>query len=220
MPGLLRPFLFAKALYLDRRQRKRIEQLEAETLGKVQQLLDESIPINLELGHSHLENPDWLTLDTNLECDFFWDLRNGLPFPSGSVDVLFSRNTLQRLSSQQLDFLLNDCERILKPGGAFFFSVPDAEPVLRAYAESRRYFEDHSEAIWKPGWVDTGSRMDQVTYMAYCNGHVQFMFDRENVVHVCEKAGLTHTELRSPDPKLDGPLREPDALYVIARKPA
>lgn len=220
MLGLLRPFLFAKALYLDRKQRKRIEQLEDETLGKVQALLDESVPIYLELGHSQLENGDWLTLDTNLQCDFFWDLRNGLPFPSGSVDVLFSRNNLQRLSSQQLDFLLKDCQRVLKPGGKFFISVPNAEPVLKAYAEHKRYFDANAEAVWRPGWHETGSRMDQVTYMAYCNGHVQFLFDPENVVHLCEKAGLRPTTLRSADPKIDGPQPDPLTLYVLAQNPA
>jgi hypothetical protein len=46
------------------------------------------------------------------------------------------------------------------------------------------------------------------------------MFDRENVVHLCEKAGLAPTELRSPDPKVDGPVKDPHALYVVARKPA
>jgi predicted SAM-dependent methyltransferase len=220
MTNLLRPFLFAKALYLDRRQRKRIESLEEETVAKVDQLLNDNIPIYLELGHSHLQANDWLTLDQNLNCDFYWDYRNGLSFPEGSIDVLFSRNTLQRLSSQQLDYLLKDCFRVLKPGGAFFLSVPDAEPVLRAYAEKHRHFEAHPEAIWRPGWHETGSCMDQVIYTAYCNGHAQFMFDRENVVNLCWKAGFAPAELRSPDAKIDGAPTDPHALYVLARKPA
>lgn len=219
MTTLLRPFLFAKALYLDRSQRKRIEKLEQETLARVDQLLDENVPINLELGHTHVEANDWLTLDQNLNCDFFWDFRNGLPFPSRSIDVLFARNTLQTLSSQQLDYLLKECLRTLKPGCGFFFSVPDSEPVLKAYSEKRRYFDSHPEGLWKPGWFETGSCMDQVTYMAYSKGHVQFMFDRENVVHLCEKAGFVPTELRSHDAKIDGARRDPGALYVLARKP-
>ena len=198
MTVLLRPFLFAKALYLDRKQRKRIEQLERETVDKVDSYLDGNMAINLELGHSHIQSSDWLTMDQNLACDLFWDYRNGIPFPSASVDALHSRNSLQRLSTQQLDFLLRDCYRVLKPGGALFFSVPDAEPVLRAYAERRAYFEEHHESIWKPGWHETGSCMDQVTYAAYCNGHVQSMFDRENAVHLCVKAGFVSTELRTP----------------------
>ena len=48
--------------------------------------------------------------------------------------------------------------------------------------------------------------MDQVSYVAYCNGHAQFMFDR--------------VELRSPDAKIDGTFQEPDTLYVLARKSA
>lgn len=47
MTALLRPFLFVKALYLDRKQRKRIEQLETETLAKVEEVLDENVPIHL-----------------------------------------------------------------------------------------------------------------------------------------------------------------------------
>lgn len=220
MTGLLRPYLFAKALYLDRRQRKRIERLEEETLAKVDQLLNENSPINLELGHTHIQSDGWITLDQNLACDCYWDLRNGLPFPTNSIDVLYAHKILQRLSGRQLDFLLKDCSRALKPGGAFFFSVPDAEPILKSYAEGQRYFEAHPESIWKPGWHDTGSRMDQVSYMAYCNGHTQFLFDRENVVHLCQQAGFSATDLRAPDPKMDGPAKESGLLYVIARKRA
>jgi hypothetical protein len=38
MTALFRPLLFAKALYLDRRQRKRIKELETETLAKIEQV--------------------------------------------------------------------------------------------------------------------------------------------------------------------------------------
>lgn len=220
MSVLLRPFLFAKALYLDRKQRKRIEVLEAETMEKVDFYLDRKLPINLELGHSHIESGDWLTMDQNLACDLFWDYCNGIPFPSVSVDALHSHNSLQRFSTQQVDFLLRDCYRVLKPGGALFFSVPDSEPVLRAYAERRAHFDQHHGSVWKPGWHETGSCMDQVTYAAYCNGHVQSMFDRENAVHLCVKAGFVPTELRTPDPRIDGDQRPPDTLYLVARKPA
>jgi len=36
---------------------------------------------------------------------------------------------------QPLDFIFKECFQTLKPGGAFFFSVPGAEPFLRADAE-------------------------------------------------------------------------------------
>ena len=219
MTALLRPFLFAKALYLDRRQRKRVEQLEEETLTKVDQLLNGNSPISIELGHSHNGSEDWFTLDQNLACDLYWDCRNGLPFPTDSIDVLYSRKTLQSFSAQQLDFLLQECLRVLKPGGSFFFSVPDAEPVLKAYSEGRRYFGDHGKAIWNPGWHETGSRMDQVSYVAYRNGHHQFLFDRENVLQLLRKAEFSPAELRKPDSKIDGPAEEGDVVYVMARKP-
>jgi SAM-dependent methyltransferase len=220
MTALLRPFLFAKALYLDRKQRKRIEQLKAETLSKVEEVLDENIPTHLELGHRHAQAQDWLTLDLNLACDFFWDYRDGIPFPAESIDRLFSHRTLQQLSGQQVDFVFRECFRTLKPGGAFFFSVPDAEPFLRAYAEGRSFANAHHEAVWKPGWHDTGSCIDQVTYVAYGNGNAQFMFDQENVIHLCEKAGFNPTEWRSPDPEMDGAAPAANTLYVVARKPA
>jgi SAM-dependent methyltransferase len=220
MTALLRPFLFAKALYLDRKQRKRIELLEAETLAKVEEVLNENVPIHLELGHRHARSNDWLTLDLNLSCDFFWDYRNGIPFPSDSIDRLYSDGHLQQLSGQQLDFVLKECFRTLKPGGTFLFSVPDAEPFLKAYAERRSLVDANNEAVWKPGWHESGSCIDQVIYVAYCNGNANYMFDRENVIHLCEKAGFHPTELRSPDPKIDGPEHPPHTLYLVARKPA
>jgi SAM-dependent methyltransferase len=218
MTALLRPFLFAKALYLDRVQRKRMEGLEEETLRKVEELLNANVPIVLELGHRHLRSDDWLTLDQNMYADFFWDYRNGLPFPSDSIEVLYAGNLLQRLSAPQLMYLLKECLRTLKTGGRFFFSVPDAEPILRAYVEKRQFFAADDPAVWKPGWFDTGSRLDQVTYQAYSNGHVHFLFDHENVVCLCQKAGFAHTEFREPEANIDGALSRPDTLYVVASK--
>lgn len=214
-----RPFLFAKALYLDRKQRKRTEQLESEALAKVHQVLDAGIPIHLELGHTHIRSGDWLTLDMNLNSDFFWDHRKGLPFPSNCIDVLFAKNQLQHMSGKDVVSLLRDCLRILKPGGHFFFSVPDAEPVLRAYVEKQNHYINTSEPTLKPGWLETGSPMDQVAYVAYGNGQVRFMFDHENIIHICQQVGFLPTQFRRPDPKIDGPQPEPATLYLLARKP-
>lgn len=216
MTTLLRPFLFAKALYLDRKQRKRIEQLKAETLSKVEEVLDRDRPINLELGHQHAQDRDWLTLDLNLACDFFWDYRDGIPFPAESIDRLFSHRRLQHLSGQQVDFVLRECFRTLKPGGAFVFSVPDAEPSLRAYVEGRSM----AEAQPQNGGHPTGCRIDPVIAVAYGHGFAQFMFDRDNVLALCAKAGFAPTEWRSPDPGLDGSAPAANTLYAVARKPA
>jgi SAM-dependent methyltransferase len=215
-----RPFLFAKALYLDRKQRKQIERLEGEALTKVRQLLDAGVPIHLELGHTHVGSEDWLTLDMNLNTDFFWNLRNGIPFPSNSIDVLFAKHQLQQLSGRQVVEALRECLRVLKPGGHFFFSVPDAEPVLRAYVAKQNHFLNSQESTVKPGWLETGSPIDQVAYVAYGNGQVNFMFDRESILHLCQQIGFLPTQFRTPDQNIDGFHREPDTLYVVARKPA
>lgn len=48
-------------------------------------------------------------------------------FPSGYFDVVFATEVIEHLQDEELEGLLTECKRILKPGGRVFFTTPNEE---------------------------------------------------------------------------------------------
>lgn len=80
--------------------------------------------------------PGWINVDANIftaKCDVWADLRNKLPFRSGSVDAIYSHHMIEHLPG--LKFHFDDMYRCLKPGGAFRVAGPNGDWGMRKYLE-------------------------------------------------------------------------------------
>lgn len=61
------------------------------------------------------------------------DVRNGLPYAGGSVDMIYACHFLEHLTyAEGLNFL-NECLRVLTPGGLLRLLMPDAELLMKNY---------------------------------------------------------------------------------------
>lgn len=63
------------------------------------------------------------------------DVRNGLPYAGGSVDMLYACHFLEHLTYDEGVNFLNECLRVLAPGGLVRFLMPDAELLTKNYLE-------------------------------------------------------------------------------------
>lgn len=63
------------------------------------------------------------------------DLRAGLPYQTGTVDLLFAHHVLEHLSYEEGLQFLRDCRRVLKPGGAMRLAVPNAKVLIGKYLQ-------------------------------------------------------------------------------------
>lgn len=70
----------------------------------------------------------------------FHDVRHGLPWPDQSLRYIYTSHTLEHLSRRDGEYLLRECNRVLKSGGILRVVVPD----LIFYA--KRYVDAHTEA--------------------------------------------------------------------------
>jgi SAM-dependent methyltransferase len=66
------------------------------------------------------------------------DLRYGIPFETRSIDFLYSSHCLEHLFRDEVERLLREAFRVLKPGGHFRIAVPDLERAVAVYQEGRR----------------------------------------------------------------------------------
>jgi predicted SAM-dependent methyltransferase len=170
----------------------------------------------LELGSGAKEGFNgWTTIDLT-GADISHDLRYGIPFPSGSVDRIYTSHMLEHIPYHDLLDFLNECYRVLKIGGELSVCVPDAGRYIKAYAEGRLFMDSREK--YQPAVTDTGSLLDQVNYIAYMNQLHKYMFDEENLLNTLKKSPFSCVKLRKFDPSLDRECRDFESIYATAVK--
>jgi predicted SAM-dependent methyltransferase len=66
-----------------------------------------------------------------------YDVRNGLLFTSGSVDLVFASHFLEHLTYEEGAAFLKECWRVMKDGAVIRLLVPDAGRLIRNYTENK-----------------------------------------------------------------------------------
>lgn len=200
-----------RPLYISYRQMR--------TKQKVSQVLAKKEDILLEIGSGNRQGKNgWLTLDINRSCDIFWDLRKGIPFPDESIAKIYSSHLFEHLTFRESQALLDECLRVLIPGGIFSICVPNARIYIEAYLNpetklDNKYFFNH-----RPAYNQT-TRIDFINYTAYMNGGHKYMFDEENLIHILKAKKMKNVHLREFDNMLDRVERDYESIYAEAEKP-
>ncbi len=111
--------------------------------------------IRVNLGCGSVFHPDWINLDSIPASDHVrrWDIRKPLPFASGQVDVCYASHVLEHLPRSSARDFLQECHRILAPGGIIRLAVPDIESIASAYIESARELADGTAPVWQHEWM-------------------------------------------------------------------
>ena len=63
----------------------------------------------------------------------FADLTKRIPFPDQSVDYIYCGHMIEHLSPSASSAMLDECRRIIKPGGLVRFSTPDLREFVDEY---------------------------------------------------------------------------------------
>jgi predicted SAM-dependent methyltransferase len=145
--------------------------------------------IHLHLGCGPRYLPGFVNIDGNLfnKLDLWLDVRNGLPFSSNSVDSVYSTHMFEHFYSDELNRLLRECLRVLKPGGGVRLIVPNLESAIRAYGENQsQWFDSY------PRHFDSlGGRFSN---FVFCDGQHRTAFDFTYLSEVLAKAGFREVE--------------------------
>ena len=108
-----------------------------------------------------------------------WNLAHGIPYPDGSVDVVFHEHVLEHMPYQAGFALTAECRRVLRAGGVLRFGVPDAEAVIRSYARQIT-----------TAWAESRpTAMLAVCGLFYEDGH-RAMYDSLTLEMLCRAAGF------------------------------
>ena len=180
-------------------------------------LAEQRTDLKLEVGSGDVAGTDgWLTIDMTRNCDIYWDLRKGLPFPGDSVSAIYSSHFFEHLSFSEGQAFLDECFRALAPSGTFSICVPNARIYIEAYVRSDPLDRDQFLG-YEPAFNDT-TPIDYINYVAYMDGHHKYMFDEDNLLHILQSKGFRNARLREFDSDLDLEDRDSLSIYAIAEK--
>jgi SAM-dependent methyltransferase len=149
---------------------------------------DGACDLHLGCGTKYL--PGFLNIDGNLfnKIDLWLDVRNGLPFASGSVDSIYSTHMFEHFYPDELKRLLQECVRVLKNGGGIRLIVPSLESAITAYthADSQWFYDSF------PRHFDSlGGRFSN---FVFCDGQHRTAFDFSYLNEVLRQAGFGNVE--------------------------
>jgi len=196
-------------------EESRIRRKSRSTPKKVQALLAQGQPIKLDIGAGDLERRGWITLDITDNCDLFWDLRRGIPFPPNSVDVVYSSHLFEHMDYAAGQALLKEVHRVLVPGGLVSVCVPNARLYIDAYLGVRDLSPDHD--FWGPA-LHSRNGINLLNYIAYMGDEHKCLFDEQSLVERLEDSGFMDVEVRKFDAEIDLPEREYESIYAQATK--
>ena len=186
-------------------------------MKKINFLLKSNDPINLELGAgSKKGNNDWITSDICKGADLKIDLLQSFPFPDNTIDRIYSSHVLEHFSIRQIEHILSECYRVLKPDGEINVCVPNAEIYINAY-NNPKAFDFEFYCRYKPGFRFY-SKIDYINYIAYMNGNHLYMFDNDNIIKILIKNKFRNVKLRKFDSKIDPRERDYESIYALGYK--
>ena len=179
---------------------------------------------HLHLGCGTHYLPGFVNIDGNPfhKIDAWLDVRNGLPYPSNSVDSIYSTHMFEHFYADELQGLLRECVRVLQWGAGVRLVVPNLRSAIVAYSESRHdwfaNFPRHFDSL--------GGRFSN---FVFCDGQHRTAFDFTYLDEVLRNAGFREVEESAEGksrlygeavpPYEPGDSRElPHSLYVEAFK--
>ena len=177
--------------------------------------------LKVQLGAGQDSREGWVNIDlppVGPEA-VGYDLRCGLPMAPGSVAIVYSSHFLEHLDYGDALRLIDDCHRVLRPGGTFRACLPDFTRAFERYlAGDDDYFEFMPQRSAHPRLTEeTATRIDWINRAVHENGTHHYCWDAEKLILILGRAGFHNaheTEMSDLDPH--DPMRERYSFYVEA----
>ena len=149
------------------------------------------IKIHLGCGSDYLEG----FLNTDLLGTIPVDITRRLPFPSDSVDLVYSDNLVEHVYNRQFGFHLKDVHRVLKDGGMYIIATPSLARLVGILFENRdptqklELLERHERKLRIR--LDSATLLNRFMHVDY--GH-RFLYDFEAVDRLARESGYSAAE--------------------------
>ena len=79
--------------------------------------------------HEAWINVDMVPTNPLLQCD----LTKGINFPDNTFEVIYHPQMIEHIPNKDVLYFINECYRVLQPGGIMRIVTPDLERITRDY---------------------------------------------------------------------------------------
>jgi len=121
-----------------------------------------------------------------------------LPFPDDSFDYLVASHFLEHLTADEGIVFLQECHRVLKPGGLIRIAVPDAEKLILEYLAGSLSDYDIINIECEKAETQLGK------LQALLLGGHKSVFDEHELIRVMKQAGFTPERKRFNKTEIPG----------------
>ena len=177
--------------------------------------------LKLHVGCGSNYKQGWVNIDLfNTTADVALDFREPFPFDDGSATLIYSEHVLEHFEyPRDARHILEECFRLLAPGGVLSIGVPDHGVVATAYATRDTSFFDQRRLRSYLRDGDT-TLMHHINYNFRQDGLHKYSYDEETLRQILERIGFVDVARRQFDPELDSAKRNlSGTLYMIGVKP-
>ena len=105
----------------------------------------------LNLGGGGVLSGRWLTADVDPRSDVYMDITKRLPLPEGSIDVIYMEEVIEHVTLQEGKALLDECLRVLKPGGRLRVTTPSLNVLARRALKDEAYVPELNKMFYEHG---------------------------------------------------------------------
>jgi predicted SAM-dependent methyltransferase len=125
----------------------------------------------------------WANIDLQSKGDVIgWDLTDGLPLRSATIEFIYSEHFIEHLTLQQARALLAECHRVLRSDGILRLSTPSLAVLLEEYRAGRT--SAWCDLGWSPA---TPCQLINEGFRLW--GH-QFVYDAAELTRTLVEAGF------------------------------
>ena len=99
--------------------------------------------VKLNIGCGNKNDDGFIGIDIR-ECgqDLMWDVREGIPFPDESIDLIWSSHVIEHFNDAECEDLFREFYRILKPGGKTYHALPHVEDPTAYYFDHKTFWNE------------------------------------------------------------------------------
>ena len=93
--------------------------------------------LNVACGLTFLQSPEWTNVDFSRQPGVQRvNLLDGIPFPSGQFDAVYCSHYVEHIQRSSVSDFLEECFRVLRPGGVFRLVTPDFLSMTKHYLDT------------------------------------------------------------------------------------
>jgi len=161
---------------------------------KIRKYLNDARVRKLHIGASNSLLPGWLNTDIaswSREI-IYMDATRRFPIPDDSFDYVMAEHVIEHVDHPAAQVMLQECYRILKPGGKVRLATPDLEVLIglhsREKSDAQRYYIDWIVGRCLPD-VSSCKDVFVINNAFRAWGH-RFLYDRDTLGHTLAAAGF------------------------------